>query len=212
MRRLNFGYVIAALALVGVLGITGALIIGKHDLKQLTQQHSETADLERRVLAWVVERNPNATIKDFSDFPRVLIETSARAGLDFRLVLAMCDKESEMNPHAVSSAGAIGLCQVMPGTGDLMAKRLGITDYKPPIRDGKGGYKNLGSLGDPKINLVLGVEYLKIQVEKFGAGATALRAYNRRPADATASWPRDRYAEDVSLGFVTLAHTFPERR
>jgi hypothetical protein len=37
---------------------------------------------------------------------------------------------------------------------------------------------------------------------------TAIRAYNRHPDRASESWPLDRYAEDVALGYFALVQRF----
>lgn len=163
---------------------------------------------EQKILSWIVERNPDATIKDFAAFPKVLLDGSAAAGVDYRLILAICDKESDMRPRAVSHAGAMGLCQLMPGTALLMAKSLGMADYEPPrIKAGK--IESWGSLSDPKVNVLLGIEYFRLQVAKFGPTGTALQGYNRAPQSATAYWPHDRYPGEVALRLVTLVHTLP---
>lgn len=67
--------------------------------------------------------------------------------------------ESAFNPDALSSAGAIGLGQLMPGTSDLLA----IDPY------------------DPEDNLHGSARYLLAQLEDFGAADLALAAYNAGP-------------------------------
>lgn len=116
-----------------------------------------------------------------------------------------------MRPRAVSPAGAMGLCQLMPGTALLMAKSLGMADYEPPkIRAGK--VESWGSLADPKVNVLLGIEYFRLQVAKFGPTGTALQGYNRAPSSATAYWPHDKYPGDVGVRLVTLIHVLPSPR
>jgi hypothetical protein len=64
-------------------------------------------------------------------------------GVDPHLARAVMRMESGGNPSAVSSAGAIGLMQLMPGT----AKSLGV-DPKDPLRNLEGGIKYLAQLAD----------------------------------------------------------------
>lgn len=166
---------------------------------------------EQRITAWIVERNPEATIRDFADFPTTLLTESAKAGIDFRIVLAMIDKESQFNPRAVGSSGEIGLMQILPATGATVAKQSG-REFKPPVKNKPGApkaYADLGTLGDPKENITIGVAYLKQQVDRFGMSPIAIRAYNRNPDNAKQHRPWDRYAEDVGLRLVTLVHEFP---
>ncbi|MBL9053765.1 MAG: lytic transglycosylase domain-containing protein, partial [Tabrizicola sp.] len=51
------------------------------------------------------------------------------------LVLAVIGIESAGNPEAVSSAGAVGLMQLIPAT----AERFGVTDSTDPVQNIKGG-------------------------------------------------------------------------
>lgn len=55
---------------------------------------------------------------------RELIEkTAKRRGLPPKFVLAIAQTESDLLPHRVSSAGAMGLMQLMPGTADMYSVR-----------------------------------------------------------------------------------------
>lgn len=175
---------------------------------QVTQEGRERdrVDLEQKILGVIMERNPQATIRDFIDFPRALLAVSQAADLDYRIILAIADKESSFRPQAVGRAGEIGLMQILPATGEAVARRLGL-DYRPPGPPRNGSYASLGSLGDPKFNVRVGAEYLRWQIDRYGLNATALRAYNRNPDRATEYRPLDRYAEDVSLRYLVLAQT-----
>ena len=85
------------------------------------------------------------------------------------LALAIARQESEMNPEAVSHAGARGLMQLMPGTAKLVAGRLGI------------GY-DLGRLtADWRYNARLGTDYLAGLIDDFGSWPLAAAGYNAGP-------------------------------
>jgi len=160
--------------------------------------------LETRIMDYVLKRNPDATIRDFSDFPRILLAESAAAGFDFRIVMALIDKESQFNPRAIGKAGEIGLMQVLPATGALVAKSVGLS-YEPA----KG--TNLGTLGVPRYNLRIGVKFLKDRVDEFGGvNATALRAYNRGSMTAREHRPLDRYAEDIAITHLMITQKIPQ--
>lgn len=62
--------------------------------------------------------------------------------MDPLLVKAVIHAESNFNPNAVSSAGAQGLMQLMPGT----AAGLGVTDSLDPVQNIFGGTKLLSQL------------------------------------------------------------------
>jgi soluble lytic murein transglycosylase-like protein len=72
-----------------------------------------------------------------------LQEMSQKYGIDPDLARAVMRMESGGNPNAVSSAGAIGLMQLMPGT----ARGLGVNPQDPK-RNIEGGVKYLAQLAD----------------------------------------------------------------
>ena len=82
-----------------------------------------------------------------------------RHGIPEDLFLRLVQQESGWNPEAVSSAGAIGLAQLMPDTAAL----LGVD----PL--------------DPMANLDGGARYLAMQYRAFRRWDHALAAYNAGP-------------------------------
>lgn len=75
----------------------------------------------------------------FSEFDDLIKEESAGTGYDWRLIAAIVYQESQFNPEAQSWAGAYGLMQVMPGTGDMFR----INDIEEPRMNIRVGIKNL---------------------------------------------------------------------
>jgi soluble lytic murein transglycosylase len=91
-------------------------------------------------------------------------------GLDPYDVAALIRQESEFNPGAKSSAGAYGLMQLIPSTGRLMARKQGI----PGVRT--------SMLLNPGMNLRLGTQYLRVQLDNWGGNwLQTLAAYNAGP-------------------------------
>src|SRR5215203_2287018 len=90
---------------------------------------------------------------------RPLIDSiSKRNGVDPNLVDAMIKTESNYNPWAVSSKGAMGLMQLIPETG----RRFGVSNFF-----------------DPQQNIEGGVRYIKYLLEMFGGNVDlSLAAYN----------------------------------
>ena len=113
-----------------------------------------------------------------------LVEPAATAaGVDPSLVLAVMRKESNFRRGARSAAGAEGLLQLRPATAGRLAAILGMPDAA-------------GRLGDPAVNLPLGIRYLGLLEARFGDPAVALAGYNAGPAPA-AEWARARAGEPL---------------
>lgn len=87
-------------------------------------------------------------------------QIACEAGLPARLLDAVVAQESGYDPWAVSSAGAMGMMQIMPGT----ARYLGLNN---PF--------------DPIANMRAGARYLREQLDRFGRVDLALAAYNAGP-------------------------------
>jgi soluble lytic murein transglycosylase len=98
--------------------------------------------------------------------PERLARISRAAGLDPALVAAVVLQESAFNPLAVSSAGARGLLQLMPATGEEVSRKLGLKGFGPD------------QLFEPETNLKLGCAYFRDLLTRLGSLHVALAAYN----------------------------------
>lgn len=94
------------------------------------------------------------------DYRNLAYQTAQKYGIDPDMFVRQIQAESAFNPAAVSSAGAIGLGQLMPAT----AKELGVDPT------------------DPAQNLEGAARYMKQQLDRFGDPALALAAYNAGPS------------------------------
>jgi soluble lytic murein transglycosylase len=104
-------------------------------------------------------------------FPRPywadLKKYSVANGLDPYLVASLIRQESEFNPIAVSHANAVGLMQLLPKTGRLVARQEKLKHYNP------------SELYTPAVNLQLGTRFFRSTVDHFGGSIEyALAAYN----------------------------------
>lgn len=122
---------------------------------------------------------PNYFAVDIPDLPRNYWEAlfpkpywtdlkkfSSQNALDPYLVASLIRQESEFNAAAVSNKNAVGLMQLLPKTGKLVAKEEKLRHF------------NATQLFTPAVNLQLGTRYFRGMVDKFGAFEYALAAYN----------------------------------
>ncbi len=100
------------------------------------------------------------------DLARTILAEAEAVRLDPRLVLAVIEVESGYDPSVVSSAGAIGLMQLLPGTLQREAAGLGM-DARDPH--------------DPVANVRAGVRYLRRCLDSYPDRDVALMAYNAGP-------------------------------
>lgn len=84
------------------------------------------------------------------DYWQQLEGSAKRRGLDPYLVVALAAQESTFDAGISSSAGAIGLMQIMPATGRSVARQLGIKPF------------STRRLTDPEVNMAIGTEYSAI--------------------------------------------------
>lgn len=87
-------------------------------------------------------------------------QAAAKYNLDPNLIKSVMRLESQFKRKALSSAGAMGLMQLMPGT----AASLGVTDAYNPEQNINGGAK-----------------YLRKQINRFGDVRLALAGYYTGP-------------------------------
>jgi soluble lytic murein transglycosylase-like protein len=106
-----------------------------------------------------------------TDYDHIIKHYCQLYDVDDELVKLVIKKESEFNPRAVSSSGAIGLMQLMPET----ARSLDVKDPYNPRENIKGGVKYLGYLFN-----VFGDD-LELVLAAYHAGPGLVRRLNRVP-------------------------------
>lgn len=141
-------------------------------------------DIKRREGHW----NPRL-LRIVYPFPfQSMVLPEARANdLDPYLVAGVIRRESAFSPVVVSRAGAIGLMQIMPRTGEGLARGAGIDRYDTSL------------LEEAEINLHLGTRYLRSLLDRFdGRVPLVLAAYNAGPNRAR-RWESLPEARDMEL-------------
>ncbi len=116
-------------------------------------------------------RKPKGPLSD------LVSKAAQRHGLDANLVRAVIHVESGFNAKARSSAGAIGLMQVMPTTG----ARFGVTDLRDEELNLEAGCRYLAHL----LQLFRGDVSLALAAYNAGEGAVIKNGYRIPPYDET---------------------------
>lgn len=98
----------------------------------------------------------------------MIAKAAAKHQMDPKLLHAVIQAESAYNANAVSSAGAVGLMQLMPGT----ARRYGVSDRRDAEQNIDGGTRYLKDL------LAMFNSNLKLAVAGYNAGEGAVMKYN----------------------------------
>lgn len=115
-------------------------------------------------------------------FDPFVTEASARFRIPETWIRAVLAAESAHDARAVSSAGAMGLMQVMPDTWEELRDRYRLGD--DPF--------------DPRDNIFAGTAYLREMLDRYGTIGGMLAAYNAGPA---------RYDEYLANGRALPAET-----
>jgi soluble lytic murein transglycosylase len=116
-------------------------------------------------------------------YEAALRREAARNDFDPMFAAGLIRQESTFQADAVSPANAIGLMQVLPKTGKLLAKQLRVR-Y---TRD---------KLFEPDYNIEIGMAYIAGLVRQTGALEYAAAAYNAGE-DRIASWKSERNYEEI---------------
>lgn len=121
-------------------------------------------------------------------YKETIIKYADTYAINRQLVASLINEESSFNENAVSKVGAMGLMQITPSTGEYIAQKLGVEDYKTE------------DLFDVETNIKFGCYYLNYLREKFVDERVYLSAYNA--GETTVSlWLNNK---DISSDGVTL--------
>ena len=106
-----------------------------------------------------------------STYDHYIKRVSNKYNIDFTLIKAIIKTESDFNPFAVSSKGAVGLMQLMPKT----ATRWKVRNIFDPLENIEGGVKYLRFL------LNMFNKNLELSLAAYNAGENAVLRYGGIP-------------------------------
>ena len=99
------------------------------------------------------------------EYHRLVEKYADKYSVPSELVFAIIKVESNFDSDVVSSAGAVGLMQIMPSTYEWLASKLG-DEYSQD------------DLYNPETNIKYGTYYLQYLYSRFGSWEKAIIAYN----------------------------------
>jgi soluble lytic murein transglycosylase-like protein len=122
------------------------------------------------VAEYLAGRNTGLIREEVDALARTLVTEARRHRLDLALVMAVMHVESRFHNFAISPVGAVGLMQILPSTGEELARRKGIP------------WRGTQTLLDPSTNVQLGIAYLRELSDRYDGDLwAALAAYNWGP-------------------------------
>ena len=125
----------------------------------------------------------------------VIRQQAAEKRLDPALVAAVIYAETKFEP-STSSAGAVGLMQILPQTAEFLAHKSGATTF------------TTADLSRPQVNIAYGSYYLRYLLDEYhGSRVLALAAYNGGEANVD-RWIAAGHGAALSIDEIP----FPETR
>ena len=136
--------------------------------QKINDQNKKIEELEKKVkILDIIQKNQiGFTGDEVSNLTDVVYDESQRFSIDPYLILAMIISESTFKNHQCSDMGALGLMQIKPSTGKIIAAKWGMEWHGDRV------------LSDPDYNIRLGTAYLFELLMKFKDVGQAVTAYN----------------------------------
>ena len=133
-------------------------------------------ELRRPDVALTIARRGAVSGVTLFDASFPVVDLGSTGSIERALALALTRQESSFNAAAVSSSGALGLMQLLPGTARDVAGRVGVPFIQEKLTR------------DPAYNVQLGTKYLAEMLQKFGGSyELAAAGYNAGP-NRVARW------------------------
>jgi len=170
----------------------------------------EEVNSEKSAIQQVVQHLKDKQVKlgheDLQVIANTIWRESQNCNVDYRLVLALIEVESNYRHDVISPDGSKGLMQLKPSTARAIAQEADIS------------YNGSSDLFDPRKNIQIGVYFLSKLLNEFKSMRKALYAYNVGPYRAKKriarlpinnKEPHSHFTRRVMLAFQNNMSTFP---
>lgn len=156
--------------------------------------------------AFIAQRIPDVGYNQIMkhQLARDIVELSEAAGMEPFFIASVISAESSFRQNALSPAGAVGLMQLLPSTALGVSKNVGAVTLSQ-VR-----------ISDNRINIALGIEYLRILQKQFrGDQRLMLAAYNWGPGNVekvNRDWSRiPRSVKQYANKITSKQHNWQQR-
>jgi len=179
-----------------------AFLLRLVDLAQTPIEHRLTAELAaslgRNDLMVATAKASRQDGIEMVDQLYPVVSVPAGDNPEAALTLAIIRQESAFQPDAVSSAGALGLMQLMPATAKSVATQIGLPYSKPRLTS------------DPAYNISLGRAYLDQLIADYGGSyVLAIAGYNAGPRRVAEWISKNRDPRVKSVDAVDWVESIP---
>lgn len=171
------------LVFVLILLVLTAIVLAIHII------HKTDEFLDEKIYFPKDEENPEQLV--YEDYVKA---ASEEFSVDMAVIYAVIYAESNFDPEATSSVGAMGLMQMMPATFEEMQGYL------------KEQY-DTEALYQPEVNIRYGTYYLSRLYRTFGDWELVFAAYNAGPTRVREWLTDERYAADGKLIDIPYSET-----
>jgi soluble lytic murein transglycosylase-like protein len=128
-------------------------------------------------------------------FPDMVTAAAKQRGFDPLLFTSLMHQESDFDPYVESVAKAKGLTQIIPQTGNEIARALGVSSFQQD------------DLYHPRQNVRFGAYYFSERLKRNGSVDRALASYNAGDGNVDTWTMPGRDDPDVFIEYVPFAET-----
>ncbi|HRR41468.1 MAG TPA: transglycosylase SLT domain-containing protein [Syntrophales bacterium] len=187
------------LALVGM--ITGIVYLTSMHFSSVPHANLDEDRTVELIESHLDEKQARMPQEELREVATTIYEACRRYAVDYRLVLAVMDAESNFRQDVVSRKGAIGIMQVKPIVAREFSEAVGIP-YRPHVLRGT------------RANIHFGVYYLSWLSQHFDNDHAVLFAYNAgftraRQSITRSSEPKTLYTRKVIKEYQRNCSRFP---